>query len=267
MVALSVLVFRRNLDPNGKAYYGYMDPKTSRKTSITRGERLSAIFVPFSGKICIYNHDKKDYGMDKFKYQHFDTNDRSFKEPLSILWKEYSLYFPPEQVEALVQEIEEDYTTIFRLNDRTFKLIRESDIKLSMSVVKSRCEDLKGSDDFRAHVYREVLCRIIQAGAEKLPGPTGYDGVFDVLSERGKYPRKALPFLVEIDEKTNLLGIKAHHIRTHDAIDHEEVYAYIRLSYNRYLTLNGRDSRNYGVGILHHREVEAQPGLLENIIV
>ncbi len=90
MVAHSVLVFRRNVDPNGKAHYGYMDPKTSRKTSITRGERLSAIFVPFSGKICIYNHDKKDYGMDKFKNQPFNTNDWSFMEPLSILWKESS---------------------------------------------------------------------------------------------------------------------------------------------------------------------------------
>jgi hypothetical protein len=100
MVALSVLVSHRHLNPEGKLQFRYADPKTCRKTSVTTGERLSGIFVPFSGNIRIYNHDEKDYAMDKFQHQPFETSDSSFLEPLSILWKKYSVHFPSEQAEA-----------------------------------------------------------------------------------------------------------------------------------------------------------------------
>jgi hypothetical protein len=203
--------------------------------------------------------------MDKFKYQPFETSNSSFLEPLSILWKKYSVNFPPEQVEALIQDIEEDYTTIFRLNDRTFNFIRESGIKLKMSDVQLRCAGLEGSDGFRAHVYREVLCRIIQAGAEKAPGPTGSDVVFDALSKWGKYATAARTLFVEVDAKTNLLGMKAH-IRTRKD---GKVYAYILLSENSYFILSF-GPRNYRARIkngLPKSLLDFSFKELENIIV
>jgi hypothetical protein len=130
---------------------------------------------------------------------------------------------------VLIQQaiIAEDCTTIFRLNDqRTMNFIRESGIQLKMSDVQGNWSVMicrRVHDSFRAHMSLEGCfsdsCR------QGLKTPLDHqqeatESSILVFPKGASVSDGGTPLLLEIDVKTNLLGIKAH-IQARDGIDED----------------------------------------------